>query len=198
MSSSLLDKGSTQLIRNTAASQLADVQRQNPDNLFPLLGRVLPYLQSKSWDTRTAAAKAIAGIVSNAEKFDPNADDAEPKLEPLKSEEQHTKSEEKTPDIDDLLQLSTLDIKLILRHGKKLLGSAGKEYEYSMAGMSPAQRLAYQKQSLTARLGLGGEYMDEDLVNESDFAANSQHKLAQTPGLTRVDTKIAGQRLASC
>ncbi|OAG43525.1 hypothetical protein AYO21_02111 [Fonsecaea monophora] len=194
----LLDKGSTQLIRNTAAQQLADVQKQNSDSLFPLLGRVLPYLQSKSWDTRTAAAKAIGGIVSNAEKFDPNADDADLKSEePLKVEEAASKIEEKTPEADDLLQLSTLDIKLILTHGKKLLGSAGKEYEYSMAGMTPAQRLAHQKQSLTSRLGLGGEYMEDDLVNEYDFAASSQQKSVTTPGVTRVDTKSGLQRLDS-
>lgn len=185
----MLDKGSTQLIRNTAATQLADVQKQNPDNLFSLLGRVLPYLQSKSWDTRTAAAKAIGGIVSNAEKFDPNADDDETKTEALKVEELQLKAEDKTPEIDDLLELSALDIKLILSHGKKLLGSAGKEYEYSMAGMTPAQRLVHQKQSLTARLGLGGEYIEDDLVNEQDFAANSQHKVTQSPGHTRVDSK---------
>ncbi|KIY00038.1 uncharacterized protein Z520_04676 [Fonsecaea multimorphosa CBS 102226] len=193
----LLDKGSTQLIRNTAAQQLADVQKQNPDNLFALLGRVLPYLQSQSWDTRTAAAKAIGGIISNAEKFDPNADDADTKFEPLRVEEGSNKIAEKTPEADDLLQLSALDIKLILNHGKKLLGSAGREYEYSMAGMTPAQRLAHQKQSLTARLGLGGEYMEDDLVNEYDFAASSQHKTATTPGLTRVDTKSGAQRLDS-
>ncbi|KAL2426147.1 TATA-binding protein-associated factor mot1 [Exophiala dermatitidis] len=197
----LLDKGSTQLIRNTAAAQLADIQKQNPDNLFALLGRVLPYLQSKSWETRTAAAKAIGGIVSNVPKFDPNADEAEIKDEVPKSEDDgvkvEVKTEDKVPEADDLLQLATLDIKMILRHGKKLLGSAGKEYEYSMAGMTPAQRLHHQKQSLTARLGLGGEYMEEDLVTENDFAANSQHKLAQTPGPPRVDTKSAGQRTDS-
>ncbi|KAJ9607456.1 TATA-binding protein-associated factor mot1 [Cladophialophora chaetospira] len=183
----LLDKGSTQLIRNTAAQQLADVQKQNPDNLFALLGRVLPYLQSKSWDTRTAAAKAIGGIVEHADKFDPNADETDTKFEtPFKVED-------KTSEGDDFLQLGTLDIKLILTHGKKLLGSAGKEYEYSMAGMTPAQRLAHQKQNLTARLGLGGEYIEDDLVNEQDFAANSQHK-ATTPGLPKVDTKAALKR----
>ncbi|KAI1617312.1 adenosinetriphosphatase [Exophiala viscosa] len=193
----LLDKGSTQLIRNTAAQQLADVQKQNPDNLFALLGRVLPYLQSKSWDTRTAAAKAIGGIVTNAEKFDPNADDVETKPESLKNEDQPVKVEDNPAEGDDLLQLATLDIKMILRHGKKLLGSAGKEYEFSMAGLTPAQRLAHQKQSLTARLGLGGEYMEEDLVNEHDFAAASQHKAAQTPGLSRIDTKSTSQRQES-
>ncbi|KIW73221.1 hypothetical protein PV04_01355 [Phialophora macrospora] len=184
----LLDKGSTQLIRNTAAQQLADVQKQNPDNLFALLGRVLPYLQSKSWDTRTAAAKAIGAIVENAEKFDPNADDADTKFE------QPAKVEDGPLETEDFLQLSTLDIKLILNHGKKLLGSAGKEYEYSMAGMTPAQRLAHQKQSLAARLGLGGEYIEDDLVNEHDFANNSQHKLATTPGVPRVDTKTSIKR----
>ncbi|KAL6240504.1 TATA-binding protein-associated factor mot1 [Rhinocladiella similis] len=185
----LLDKGSTQLIRNTAAQQLADVQKQNPDNLFALLGRVLPYLQSKSWDTRTAAAKALGGIVENAEKFDPNSDDADTKSEAIKSEDPTVKLEDKDHEADDLLQLATLDLKMILKHGKKLLGSAGKEYEYSMANMTPAQRLAHQKQNLTARLGLGGEYIEEDLVNEHDFAAGSQAKGAQTPGLPRVDTK---------
>ncbi|KAK5259541.1 TATA-binding protein-associated factor mot1 [Exophiala xenobiotica] len=190
----LLDKGSTQLIRNTAAQQLADVQKQNPDNLFALLGRVLPYLQSKSWDTRTAAAKAIGGIVENAEKFDPNADDAGAKVEAIKAENQSVKLEDKPSDGDDLLQLAALDIKMILKYGKKLLGSAGKEYEYSMAGMTPAQRLAHQKQNLTARLGLGGEYMEEDLVTEHDFAAGAQAKGAQTPALSRVDTKSAVAR----
>lgn len=184
------------MIRNTAAAQLGDIQKQNPDNLFALLGRVLPYLQSKSWDTRTAAAKAIGGIVSNVPKFDPNADDPETKHETIKSEDALVKVEGNAPDASDLLQLASLDIKMILQHGKKLLGSAGKEYEYSMAGMTPAQRLAHQKQSLSARLGLGGEYMEEELVNENDFAATSQHKLAQTPGLSRVDTK-SGQRTDS-
>jgi TATA-binding protein-associated factor len=185
---SLLDKGSTQLIRNTAAQQLADVQKQNPDNLFALLGRVLPYLQSKSWDTRTAAAKAIGGIIENAEKFDPNADDADTKFETA------VKDEDKPLEADDFLQLGTLDIKLILTYGKKLLGSAGKEYEYSMAGLTAAQRLARQKQSLADRLGLGGEYIEDELVTENDFAANSQHKLATTPGVPRVDIKTSVKR----
>ena len=69
----LLETGSTQLIRNTAAQQLADVQKSHPDELFNLLTRVVPYLRSQSWDTRTAAAKAIGGIVDHAEKYDPNA-----------------------------------------------------------------------------------------------------------------------------
>lgn len=70
----LLDTGSTQLIRNTAAQQLADVQKNHPDELFNLLTRIVPFLRSSSWDTRTAAAKALGGIVEHAQKFDPNED----------------------------------------------------------------------------------------------------------------------------
>ncbi len=193
---SLLEKGSTQLIRNTAAQQLADVQKQHPDELFNLLGRVLPYLRSHSWDTRTAAAKAIGGIVSNADKFDPNADDADhhPNGNGFKDEDEDAKKEDTALEAEDLLQLDTLDINLILQNGLKLLGSAGKEYEYSLAGMDPAQRLNYQKRNLTERLGLGGEYIEEDIVNERDFAANSQHKIAQTPGLPRVDTSFRSRQ----
>jgi TATA-binding protein-associated factor len=157
------------LIRNTAAQQLADVQKQHPDELFNLLGRILPYLRSKSWDTRTAAAKAIGLIVSNAELYDPNEDDG---LQ-IKSAAEHDdvevkseiKSEEPTPS-DGLLKLDTLDIASVLKYEKRLLGSAGKEYEYSLASMDPAARLQHQKKTLSARLGLQGEYDDEELLED--------------------------------
>ncbi|KAI9833029.1 MAG: TATA-binding protein-associated factor mot1 [Sarea resinae] len=187
----LLETGSTQLIRNTAAQQLADVQKQHPDELFNLLTRVVPYLRSRSWDTRIAAAKAIGGIVEHAEKFDPNADDP-----PLKAEgdgwtDAQIKKEGSTTLLsssDDQLQLDTLDIGSILKYGKKLLGSAGKEYDYSLASMDPAARLAHQKSSLTARLGLGGEYMEDELVTEKDIAAPG---LPPTPALARLDTSMS-------
>lgn len=192
----LLDKGSTQLIRNTAASQLADVQKQNPENLFALLGRVLPYLQSKSWDTRTAAAKALGAIIDNAQKFDPNADDPDTKSDPIKTQDIPLKEEDSDPTSDDLFQLDLLDMRKILR-GKLLLGSAGKEYDFSIAGMTPAQRLAHQKQSLNSRLGLAGEYIEHDLVTENDFAASSQNKAGPPSGTIHIDTKAALDRSTS-
>lgn len=188
----LLETGSTQLIRNTAAQQLADVQKQHPDELFNLLGRVLPYLRSKSWDTRTAAAKAIGGIVSNAEKFDPNADDEGSNGIDGAAEEVSVKKED--PDAvatDDQLSLDTLDIGLILKYGKKLVASAGKEYEYSIAGMDASTRLQHQKKSLTARLGLGGEYMEDDLIDEKDLTSVSHQRMPSTAGLTKIDTSIS-------
>ncbi|PSN67987.1 hypothetical protein BS50DRAFT_354219 [Corynespora cassiicola Philippines] len=197
----LLETGSTALIRNTAADQLADVQKQHPDELFNLLTRVIPYLRSKSWETRVAAAKAVGGIVSNAEKFDPNAED-EPVKDEVKSDANgHVKGEdsngavkkEENGDGDlssgDHLDLNTLDLPSILKYGKQLLGSAGKEYDYKLAAMDPAERLAHQKKSLTARLGLGGEYMEDELVTENDITAQTPGP--RTPAVHRIDTTVS-------
>ena len=188
----LLETGSTQLIRNTAAQQLADVQKQHPDELFNLLGRVIPYLHSRSWDTRTAAAKAIGGIVSNAEPFDPNADDdIKDGSAKYLEEDVPVKKEDQDGQLDDQLSLDTLDVNLILTYGKKLVASAGKEYEYALAGMDAATRLNHQKKSLTSRLGLGGEYMEDDLIDERDLAVQPRATLA------KVDTSVARQNSLS-
>ncbi|RAK71016.1 DNA-binding ATPase [Aspergillus fijiensis CBS 313.89] len=174
----LLETGSTPLIRNTAAQQLADVQKQHPDELFNLLGRILPYLRSKSWDTRTAAAKAIGLIVTNADTFDPNEEDGD-HIKQADDEDGgvEIKSEgESAATASDLLRLETINIAAILKYGKRLLGSAGKEYEYSLAGMDPAARLQHQKKTLHARLGLAGEYIEEDLIDDGDL-------VLKTPGI---------------
>ncbi|KAK7531747.1 SNF2 family DNA-dependent ATPase domain-containing protein [Phyllosticta citribraziliensis] len=191
----LLETGSTQLIRNTAAQQLADIQKTHPEELFNLLTRVIPYLRSKSWDTRTAAAKAIGGIVENAQKFDPNAEDDLIKSESNGHSNGAVKKEESVelpPLPEDQLSLETLDIALILKNGKHLLGSAGKEYDFKLAAMDPAERLAYQKRSLKARLGIGGEYFEEDLVTQDDIApaASRGSMPPPTPGMQKIDTKV--------
>ncbi|KAL4871755.1 hypothetical protein BDV12DRAFT_19376 [Aspergillus spectabilis] len=175
----LLETGSTTLIRNTAAQQLADVQKQHPDELFNLLGRILPYLKSKSWDTRTAAAKAMGLIVTNADTFDPNQDDVEDIKKAEEDEEVKVKSENEQTlaPVDQLLRLETLDLNAILKYGRRLLGSGRKDQEYSLAAMDPADRLQHQKKTLTARLGLAGEYIDDDLVSEHDLLPKP------TPGL---------------
>lgn len=138
-----------------------------------------------------AATKAIGGIVENAEKWDPNADE-DIKDEDLKEEpdvfiKPEIKSEAAPPGDLDLLSFDTLDIKSVLKYGKPLLGSSGKEYDYSLADLDPAERLAAQKRNVTARLGLGGEYLEEEIVTEKDFATAGKHSLP-TP---RIDTSMA-------
>ena len=185
----LLETGSTALIRNTAAQQLADVQKNHPDELFNLLTRVVPYLRSRSWDTRTAAAKAIGGIVDHAEKYDPNATpDA---VQSSEADEKTTATGSQTSLVAsaDQLQLSTLDVESILAYGKELLSSAGKQYDVKLAGLTPSERLAHQKKTLTARLGLGGEYMDEELMSERDIAIRTSS--LPTPVLSTIDTDVS-------
>ncbi|RDW93333.1 DNA-binding ATPase [Aspergillus mulundensis] len=168
----LLETGSSTLIRNTAAQQLADVQKQHPDELFNLLGRILPYLKSKSWDTRTAAAKAMGLIVANADTFDPNQDDGEDiKKDEEGEDDVKVKSEEEpiSAAADESLRLESLDLVSILKYGRRLLGSGGKNQEYLLAAMDSAARLQHQKKSLNGRLGLEGEYHDGDSLNESEM-----------------------------
>ncbi|TGZ84550.1 hypothetical protein EX30DRAFT_2347 [Ascodesmis nigricans] len=196
----LLDSGSTALVRNTAATQLADIQKSRPEEIFNLLNRVVPHLRSKTWETRVAAAKALGGIVENAEKWDPNPNEppveedvkVELKVEvknEIKEEDNFIKPEIKsdTGATDDgMLTFATLDLTKILEKGKILLGSSGAEYDYSLADLDPAERLAAQKKNVTARLGLGGEWMSEEIVNEKDFASAGAHSLP-TP---RIDTSV--------
>ena len=202
----LLETGSTALIRNTAAEQLADVQKQHPEDLFNLLNRVVPFLRSKSWETRVAAAKAVGGIVANAEKYDPNAEDEPIKSEvkaetngstkeedgetaPVKKEENGDVEMPLAPDQNGTFDLATLDIAAILRDGSHLVGAASKELEFKLLSMSPADRLTYQKDILPKRLGLYGPFKEV-------IAAPSEEIVAQTPGLRttvihRIDTNIA-------
>ncbi|KXL46401.1 hypothetical protein M433DRAFT_153688 [Acidomyces richmondensis BFW] len=188
----LLETGSTQLIRNTAAQQLADVQKNHPDELFNLLTRVVPYLRSPSWDTRAAAAKAIGGIVEHADRYDPNAS-----LDEVKGDCNGARVAGGGKDGDgaasasgpEQLQLATLDVESILTYGKELLGSAGKQYDFKLAGLTAAERLAHQKKTLTARLGLGGEYIEDDLVTEKDIAVRPS-SLSQ-PSLHKLDTEVS-------
>ena len=187
----MLETGSTQLIRNTAAQQLADVQKGHPDELFNLLTRVVPYLRSPSWDTRTAAAKAIGGIVEHAEKYDPNATLDPTNPEDNDADDAAVKEEDgaQPTSSPEQLQLSTLDVESILTYGKELLGSAGKQYDFKLAGLSASERLAHQKKTLTSRLGLGGEYIDEELVTEKDIVIRSGS--FSTPGLSKLDTDVS-------
>ena len=178
----LLETGSTQLIRNTAAQQLGDVQKQHPDELFNLLTRIVPFLRSKSWDTRIAAAKAIGHVVENAVPFDPNGDDPDAKAE-------GDADQQLTPSIDALLSLETLDIPAILTHGKKLLGSGDKECDYALAALEPSERLAHQKETLHGRLGLRGEYVEQEPVM-LDPVKDQARCLGDQLALPRVNTAV--------
>jgi TATA-binding protein-associated factor len=183
-----LETGSTQLIRNTAATQLADVQKAHPEELFNLLTRVVPYLRQKNWDTRVAAAKALGGIVDNAERYDPNAEDGSLKSESVKGEDDlsRVKKEEEedvlsTPQDTSYLILETLDLPAILKYGKELARGSSREYDYALASLDAAQRLEYQKKTLAMRLGLRGKYDEEEMLMDIELAASLKENGSSPP-----------------
>lgn len=189
----LLETGSTPLIRNTAAQQLADVQKAHPEELFNLLTRVVPYLRYKTWDTRIAAAKALGGIVDNAEKFDPNIDDHEESriCDKIKTEPDIKKEllVEIPPD-NGQLNLETLDIVSILKYGKVLLrGGDSKDLDYSLAHLSPIQRLEHQKKTLNCRIGLSNEHYEEITPINSISKNGTKASRVKMPNNNRSDTK---------
>jgi TATA-binding protein-associated factor len=186
----LLETGSTQLIRNTAAQQLADVQKAHPEELFNLLTRVVPYLRYRTWDTRVAAAKALGGIVDKAERYDPNAgDDSSTQDAPKKDEETGVVKKEETADVSTLslddthLNLQTLNLSAVLHSGKELARGTGREYDFALSSLNGAERLAHLKKTLPWRLGLKGKYLGEDISSDLDVAGAIKHNGTPTPGV---------------
>ena len=188
----LLENGSTQLIRNTAAQQLGDVQKAHPDELFHLLAKVIPYLKSRSWDTRTAAAKAISGIVENADRFDPNQE-----LKSENGEDEGLKPEDDSAkpawpaESQDQLSLEKLDIPAILIHGKKLLGSGNQEHDDVIGSMGHTEWLEFQRRTIPIRLGLRGGDIDNaitSVIDEMDVVKPSRDSSKGPPNLPKVDT----------
>ncbi|KAL2045861.1 hypothetical protein ABVK25_011964 [Lepraria finkii] len=88
-------------------------------------------------------------------------------------------------------KLSVVDISLVLQHGKKLLGSGSKAYEYSLSGLTPSERLARQKSSLLERLGLHGEYVEDESTFEAQNAEDSSSKPPPLQQLAKINTKAS-------
>ncbi|KND94759.1 putative helicase mot1 [Tolypocladium ophioglossoides CBS 100239] len=191
----ILETGSTRLIRDTAVNQLADWQKQHPDELFNLLSRVVHYLRHKEWETRSTAAKAIGKIVENAPVHDPNSEDApsEPKKEEPHAENGHVKEEEGDKESgiteDDFFKFESLDVDAILKNGRELLRGGG--IEYSLAALDPQARLAHQKKTLVGRLGLlGRKFEDEEVPVPFDSQAPPMTPInaCNSNGLSRSDS----------
>lgn len=152
---------------------MADWQKQQPEELFNLLSRVVPYLRHKDWETRSTAAKAIGKILENAESYDPNSDDDPQPVKKTDQDDENSfvKKEEKDaltlPEADNL-SLSTLDVTSIIKFGRELL--RGGAVDYALGALEPQARLKHQKKTLIGRLGLlGRPYEDEEIpiVQES-------------------------------
>ncbi|KAM7209261.1 hypothetical protein V8F20_000599 [Naviculisporaceae sp. PSN 640] len=190
----ILETGSTRLIRDTAVNQLADWQKQHPEELFNLLSRVVPYTHHKDWETRSTAAKAIGKILENAPVFDPNANDdaffSAKKEEPLGGNGMIKKEEERDPNFGqfEYFTLDSLDVASIVRYGRQLL--RGGPVDYALAALDPQRRLAHQKKTLIGRLGLLGRvFQDEEMpvVSENTFSPATPLEPSTSNGFSQKD-----------
>ncbi|KAI1143732.1 hypothetical protein F5Y05DRAFT_407138 [Hypoxylon sp. FL0543] len=189
----ILETGSTKLIKDTAVNQLADWQKQHPDELFNLLSRVVPYLRHKDWDTRATAAKAIGRITENAPFYDPNEDEDPTAAGEASSEENgFIKKEEgdaSSLSSDEYFKLETLDVSTILKYGRELLRTGN--VDWAVASLDPQERLAHHKKTLIGRLGLLGRRFEDEEVpiaaekSASPFTAQDPNP---TNGLSRQDS----------
>ncbi|KAI1410650.1 hypothetical protein F5Y13DRAFT_202118 [Hypoxylon sp. FL1857] len=189
----ILETGSTKLIKDTAVNQLADWQKQHPEELFNLLSRVVPYLRHKDWDTRATAAKAIGKIIENAPFYDPNEDEdpTAARQEEPSGENGFIKKEEEdvSPLSDEYFKPETLDVTTILKYGRELLRTGN--VDYGLASLDPQARLAHQKKTLIGRLGLlGRRFEDEEVpvVAEKSASPFTPQDPNPTNGLGRQDS----------
>ncbi|KAI1452107.1 hypothetical protein F4805DRAFT_463124 [Annulohypoxylon moriforme] len=190
----ILETGSTKLIKDTAVNQLADWQKQHPEELFNLLSRVVPYLRHKDWDTRATAAKALGKIIENAPFYDPNEDEdpTTAKKEEPSGENGFIKKEE--DDIspvssDEYFKPETLDVSTVLKYGRELLRTGN--VDYGLASLEPQARLSHQKKTLTGRLGLlGRPFEDEEIPIAAEKSASpfTPQDPNPTNGLSRQDS----------
>ncbi|KAI9096118.1 hypothetical protein DFS34DRAFT_154547 [Phlyctochytrium arcticum] len=167
----LLDTGSTATVRGTAAQQIGDIQRQQPDQLYNLLGRVLVHLRSPEWATRIAAGNAIEAIAKNVPQWEPPV--------PSPSDGSNVPDLSGDDDEEGLLKFESFEIVTVVQRGESLLSSAGREFDIDLSHMDPKERIALQKKELKKRLGMGTEFM-RDLLDESDVATNTKNGSATT------------------
>ncbi|GMQ02497.1 hypothetical protein CsSME_00048698 [Camellia sinensis var. sinensis] len=173
----LLDTGSTQATRFTAARQIGDIAKSHPQDLSSLLSKVSQYLRSKNWDTRVAAAHAIGAIAGNVKHT--TLTELYSCVETKMSEAGISGIVEDVvawPNFDSKIVVSSsfrsFDINKVLEFGA-LLASGGQEYDIASDNMkNPRERLARQKQNLRRRLGLDmcEQFMDvNDMIRDEDL-----------------------------
>ncbi|KAJ7964144.1 TATA-binding protein-associated factor BTAF1 [Quillaja saponaria] len=172
----LLDTGSTQTTRLTAARQIGDIAKSHPQDLTSLLKKVSQYLHSKNWDTRVAAARAIGAIAENVKHTS---------LTELLASVESKLSEAGISGIaEDVIMwpyihskiadssFRSFDINKVLEFGT-LLASGGQEYDIGSDNMkNPKERLVRQKRNLQRRLGLDvcEQFMDiSDMIRDEDL-----------------------------
>ncbi|KAJ3152127.1 TATA-binding protein-associated factor mot1 [Geranomyces michiganensis] len=159
----LLDTGSTATVRATAAQQIGEIQKQQPQQLYNLLGRVLVHLRSAEWQTRIAAGLAVEAIASNVPQWDPPA--------PLPGNAYPVHAAGAADEW--MLTFDSFDVTNVVKNGAPLLSSAGKEFDVDHSHLDPKERIALQKKELRTRLGMGSDHLNNLLDDEDVSTPNT-------------------------
>ncbi|KAK4051936.1 TATA-binding protein-associated factor mot1 [Microbotryomycetes sp. JL201] len=144
------------------------------NEVIQVVARVLPYLQSRSAETRQAAASALGHISQAVGVWDPAL--TAPAENGPKEEAAGVPTEQSSA---DRLSLAAFDVTKVLAEGSILLSSSGSEYA-SLSNLS-AQELAKAQQAALSKLGLGfapGSENDIGVDVGAELAAGAP--LAQT------------------
>lgn len=138
---------------------------------------MLPYLQSRSMETRQAAASALGFISRGVGIWDPSS--TAPSSALVKAE---SSLPSVTPDdtLSTAMSLRDLDLTRVLSEGALLLGSSGKEYG-KLSALS-AEELARAQKDALKNLGLGFGGGDDDIG--VDVGAELAAGAAEAPATT--------------
>ncbi|KAH9038908.1 hypothetical protein EDB85DRAFT_2072591 [Lactarius pseudohatsudake] len=191
----LLDTGSTTSVRTTAAKQLAQLAAKSVisdvaledevkahrhhqplgdssgwTELMAVIARVVPYLHSRSHETRSAASNALSQIFSLVPRWHPFQDGV-----PDSDEWQVSPSPSEFP---------IVSVEELVRKGTLLLASSGKEFIRPNGILSSSSEVKKARKEAMGRLGLDFLYgfgANDDMDFDKELAAGSEPD-AQVPG----------------
>lgn len=179
----LMDTGSTPIIRRTAARQIGDIAKLHPTDLRSLLRRVQPLLRSRVWETRVAAAQAIGAMAEGVghptvEQLTRAANAALLLATPDMIQTETIRPVEFSVAPQEAGQTHSLtfqsfDVVRVLENGTLLMASGGQEYDVvEDVAKGSLDRVARQRRNLQRRLGLDGfeQFMDtQEIICDEDL-----------------------------
>ncbi|MBW0488226.1 hypothetical protein O181_027941 [Austropuccinia psidii MF-1] len=164
--------------------------------IINLLGRILPYLRSKSWETRQAAGEAVDGITKTIGIWDPTLSETQEDDQINSSHDiKPTTSHQSSPQRGGLL-FKNFDFDSVLREGTILLSSAGKEFDYRSIHHRSNESLNAAKRDVASKLGLGigsfgfdldsvgmdvNKELEDSAQSTSNFQSDPQNQLHPIP-----------------
>lgn len=199
---SLLDTGSTPLIRQTASKQIGDLARRfytdssttthdtviqngqpqsqlqpqpqpkEDDNgladgwpqIVALLSKLVPFLQSRSMDTRLAAVEAIGNVMAVVPEWIP-ASELRSRSINMEIPNGEDKNEQSSFEMDDLPDITAFDVFQVLRTRQKLVASSGNEYAKMDKTAPPNEGKRLKSKGKGSKENGGGQSQGRDLLD---------------------------------